>query len=256
MKRSPQPSVSNTSKAKIPAKALQPAYTRTYTVMKDGHKQKLTFEKLREFLAENPRASFEIVPLGVRFRNPDKDLASLVKDVNSLRDEQRGADLPVNPFKHKMNLWAATTLMLLQSPQSRIFLKSLALADATKVSQCPVCTDLFVRKRKDQKCCCKKCANVHRVRKWRGKYPECYKPRRIARAESVEKEKPHVVPERKRKDLVVSLPVRRKDRSRIQPEPEPDRSARSRKAKASPARRVVEQHHPPDIAADIREGRY
>jgi hypothetical protein len=51
------------------------------------------------------------------------------------------------------------------------------------VARCQVCKHFFVRKRKDQKCCNHKCANLFRVRKWRKNYLNAYKLRRIERQE-------------------------------------------------------------------------
>jgi hypothetical protein len=60
-------------------------------------------------------------------------------------------------------------------------LNRLGLEPLEKVARCPVCKRFFTRKRKDQKGCSHKCANLFRVRKWRERYYESYKEQRIRR---------------------------------------------------------------------------
>ena len=209
MKRRLSQSTSNTLGAKNTAKALQRPYTRTFaTIMEEGHK-----------------------PIRLRLRHPDDHLVFLVNLVNSVPPEQRGADVPFYTVADEIRVFR-DMLRLLLNPQNRVLLKGLALADFSKLRRCAACSNFFVRSRKDQMCCCKKCSNVYRVRRWREKYQDHYKIQRDGRAQSMEKEKPHALPARQGKDVVVSFSVRRKNRSRKRPKSEQDHSAGSRKAKA------------------------
>jgi hypothetical protein len=231
MKRRLSQSTSNTLGAQNTAKALQRPHTRTFaTIMEEGHK-----------------------PIRLRLRHPDDHLVFLVNLVNSVPPEQRGADVPFYTVADEIRVFR-DMLRLLLNPQNRVLLKGLALADFSKLRRCAACSNFFVRSRKDQMCCCKKCSNVYRVRRWREKYQDHYKIQRDGRAQSMEKEKPQALPARQGKDVVVSFSVRRKNRSRKRPKSEQDHSAGSRKAKAPPARGILESDHPASPAAHVREG--
>lgn len=52
------------------------------------------------------------------------------------------------------------------------------------IGRCEICSNFFLRGRKDQKCCCKNCNGILRTRRWRDRYSESYKAQRYKQAES------------------------------------------------------------------------
>jgi hypothetical protein len=60
--------------------------------------------------------------------------------------------------------------------------------DADRIRECgnPKCKRIYWAGRIDQRCCCKKCANVLRVREWRENYQEIYKKNRIGKEERLD----------------------------------------------------------------------
>lgn len=51
--------------------------------------------------------------------------------------------------------------------------------EAARIRICTICKQVFWAGRLDQFRCSKQCGQIHRVRTWRERYPETYKPRRI-----------------------------------------------------------------------------
>jgi hypothetical protein len=74
-----------------------------------------------------------------------------------------------------------------------IFIRTV-LADAlegvkvARIRGCPVCENIYWAGRKDKPGCSKKCEQVLRTRRFREKYQETYKPRRIAVADAKDQE--------------------------------------------------------------------
>jgi hypothetical protein len=66
----------------------------------------------------------------------------------------------------------------------QIIVNGFRRAPVEELGRCPICSRFFWRDRKDQRCCCKACANVYRVRRWRQRYSESYKLQRFRRAEA------------------------------------------------------------------------
>ncbi|HUZ45213.1 MAG TPA: hypothetical protein VMW54_01110 [Terriglobia bacterium] len=77
------------------------------------------------------------------------------------------------------------TLLVNPNPTVRLlwraFIRGLPKEPLEKLDLCQVCRRVFVRARKDQKCCSRRCSNLFRVRKWNKKYYESYKAQRIKR---------------------------------------------------------------------------
>jgi hypothetical protein len=67
-------------------------------------------------------------------------------------------------------------------------LKALEGTDATRIRRCPICGKIYWAERIDSGACKKTCKGTRRTRKWRIRYQERYKPRRIAKKEQTESE--------------------------------------------------------------------
>ena len=67
---------------------------------------------------------------------------------------------------------------------------ALRLGPVDRLGRCPVCRKFFLRSRKDQPACSKACANNLRVRRWRERYQDRYKPQRLDRADASEPASP------------------------------------------------------------------
>ena len=78
-----------------------------------------------------------------------------------------------SPNRYTKNYWQLLVYSLYWEPIGRL-------------ERCRVCLKFYLKTRKDQKCCSPKCANLFRVRKWRGRYQESYKQQRDRRAQSAQ----------------------------------------------------------------------
>ena len=58
-------------------------------------------------------------------------------------------------------------------------IEALKGAEACRIRICPICGAIYWAARKDQPCCGKRCGKIRRTRRWRGKYPNRYKLRRL-----------------------------------------------------------------------------
>lgn len=60
--------------------------------------------------------------------------------------------------------------------------------EASKIRICPICKAIFWASRKDKPCCSNRCGKIRRTRRWREKYPNRYKLRRLGIAVPAELE--------------------------------------------------------------------
>ena len=117
-------------------------------------------------------------------------------------------------------------------------LDALRFGPIDALARCPICARFFLRERKDQKACSKRCANALRVRKYRQRYLESYKLQRDQRAESMKGEKLTCSTKEERKERggiasgsavasFTSRPEPKAKRSHVRPKPKGIASAKS-----------------------------
>ena len=67
-------------------------------------------------------------------------------------------------------------------------IEALKGVQVSKIRNCPICSAFFWASRKDKPCCSNRCAKIRRTRRWREKYPDRYKLRRLGIAVPAELE--------------------------------------------------------------------
>jgi hypothetical protein len=177
MKRFPQASISNISGRKDILKALQEVRKKYAELAQEWYKLAadviIKSGHLADFIAAHPKDAARhmgfdwLLGAGIRAANNPVADGSIAKMIRGI-------------FEGLTSETSRTFTVL--------FLCILADGPMFNLGRCKVCHAFFLRVRKDQKCCGRKCANLFRVRKWRERYQESYKAQRYGRAESTKGE--------------------------------------------------------------------